>query len=146
MARESTNKTQATTVAVDDFLAGLDNEQRRTDAQALCTIMSRVTGEPPVMWGSAIIGFGQYHYKYDSGREGDMAAASFSPRAASLTLYLSGGFADDTDLLDALGPHKVKGSCLHIKRLADVATPVLETLIANSYRYVKENHDTTGHG
>jgi hypothetical protein len=136
MARSSENKTQPTTVPVAQFIAGVEHPQRRADAMVLLELMERITGEPAVMWGPSIIGFGQYHYKYASGREGDMAAAGFSPRKAEQVIYLYVEDESQDGLLDRLGPHRFGKCCLYIKRLADVDMKVLEQLIHNSYSYV----------
>ena len=107
--------------SVEDYLAGLENPERRSDAQKLCEIMSDVTGEPPVMWGPTMIGFGRYHYRYASGHEGDSALASFAPRKQQLVVYLVGGFDDrHAAQMKKLGPHKTGKGCLYLKRLADV--------------------------
>src|SRR5687767_5244453 len=114
------NKTQAGTGSPAEYIEQLENPDRREDARALCALMSRVTGEAPIMWGGSIIGFGRYHYRYDSGREGDAPAAGFSPRARELVVYLSAHSDASDDLLGRLGKHKVGKSCLYIKRLSDV--------------------------
>ncbi len=130
------NKTKATDVSVDDFLAGVKNEQRRFDGRQLVELYRRITGEPPVMWGPSIIGFGKCHYKYDSGREGDMGAAGFSPGVANLTVYLVDGVAKYEHLLATLGPHKVGKVCVYLKRLSDIDLDVLEQIIRTSYEHV----------
>lgn len=129
------NKTQPTNQDVLAFLAAVPDEEKRRDSQKLLTIMSQVTGEKPVMWGSSIVGFGSYHYKYASGREGDAPAAGFSPRKESLTIYPMEGFSNQ-DLVSQLGPHKTSKSCLYIKRLSDVDEIVLRKLIKRSYDYI----------
>ena len=106
---------------VADFLAQVPSEQQREDARRLCAIMAEVTGEPPVRWGTSIIGFGTSHDRYPSGREGDSALASFSPRSQHLAIYLIGDFAQrHQSVLARLGPHKTGKGCLYIKRLDDV--------------------------
>ncbi|MCC7479059.1 DUF1801 domain-containing protein [bacterium] len=130
----SQNKTTATDVPVADFLASVENDQRRSDAQTVLELMGRVTGQPAKMWGPSIIGFGSYHYKYESGREGDMCAAGFSPRKDSLVLYLEGLDTFQQPQLARLGPCKTGKVCLYIKRLADIDLAVLEQMIRDSYK------------
>ena len=106
-----------TTAEVDGFIDGVANETRRCDAWALCELMTSVTGEPPVMWGSSIVGFGSYHYRYESGRTGDAPVAGFSPRKTNLVVYLVGGFEDRyPKLVERLGPHTTGKACLYLKR------------------------------
>jgi hypothetical protein len=114
------------------FIASIPDEGQRRDATTLATVMERVTGSPPVMWGSNIVGFGSYHYRYASGREGDWFLAGFSPRSKSLTVYISDGFAEYGALLERLGKHSTGKSCLYIKRLADVDLAVLEEMLRKS--------------
>ena len=130
MAR-SANKTTATTASVDSFIAQLTQQQQQ-DARQLCQAMSDITGHPPVMWGPSIIGFDQYHYKYESGRQGDMAAIGFSPRQGKISIYLVDGAPKYQLLLDQLGPHQVGKACLYVKRLSDIDLSVLRELIAKS--------------
>ena len=128
-------KTQPTKVDVEAFLAAVPDERRRADARALCSLLSEVTGEPPVMWGTSIVGFGTYHYRYESGHEGDSALVGFSPRKANLVLYLVGGFADrHPKLLEKRGPHTTGKGCLYLKSLADVDLDVLRQLVDRSTR------------
>ena len=123
---------------VADFLAQVPGEQQREDARRLCALMAEVTGEPPVMWGTSIIGFGTYHYRYPSGREGDSALASFSPRSQHLAIYLIGDFAHRyQSVLARLGPHKTGKGCLYIKRLDQVDQDALRELIDRSARVRK---------
>ncbi len=127
-----------TGVPVDEFLARVPDEQRRQDAHRLCAMMQEITGQPPVMWGTSIIGFGTYHYRYASGREGDSALASFSPRGQQLAVYLIGGFAARYQpVLARLGPHKTGQGCLYLKRLDDVDQDALRELIDRSVRVRK---------
>ncbi len=123
------NKTQPTEVDVADFLAQVEPEQRRIDGQRLDALFREVTGFEPRMWGPTIVGYGRYHYVYDSGREGDYLATGFSPRKANLVLYIMPGYADFGDILDRLGKHKLGKSCLYINKLADVDETVLAELI-----------------
>lgn len=122
-------KTKPTSDSVERFLDALD-EARRHDCQTLVRLMSKATGAAPRMWGANIVGFGDYHYKYETGREGDWFQVGFSPRARDLTLYLLPNLDRHQALLDKLGPHKTGKSCLYVKRLSDVDGKVLEKLIA----------------
>jgi hypothetical protein len=124
-----------TSADVDAFLEAVPDENRRSDARALLELMRSVTGEPPVMWGPTIVGFGSYHYRYESGRTGDAPLAGFSPRKPNLVVYLVGGFEDRyPKLLEQLGPHKTGKACLYLKRLGDVDLDVLRQLIERSMR------------
>jgi hypothetical protein len=125
-------KTRPTGVSVDDFLDGVEHPVRRSDGQALRTMMERITGEPAMMWGPSIVGFGSYHYRYASGHEGDMARIGFSPRSANLVLYV-GGFPEYEALLGKLGKHKGSKACLYINKLGDVDLAVLEEIIRRSW-------------
>ena len=131
------NKTKATAASVDDFLDVVPDPQRRADGKRLRAIMERLSGEPAAMWGPSIVGFGSYHYRYESGHEGDMARIGFSPRAKELVLYL---FGKRQALMDRLGKYRTGKSCLYVKRLADVDEAVLEQLIAESLAYMKEKY------
>ena len=118
---------------VEEFLAGVPDGPRREDARRLCATMAQITGEPPAMWGSSIIGFGAYHYRYASGRSGDSPLAGFSPRRQHLVIYLVGGFESrHQSVLARLGPHKTGKGCLYLKRLDDVDQDVLRELINRS--------------
>jgi hypothetical protein len=126
---------QPTGTDVEAFLGAVPNEQRRADARELCALLSEITGEPPMLWASGIVGFGTYHYRYDSGREGDAPVAGFAPRSAHLVIYLVGGFIDRHErLLERLGPHKTGKSCLYMKRLADTDLDVLRALVTQSMK------------
>ena len=121
--------------SVEEFLAGVPDEQRREDSRRLCTMMQEITGEPPAMWGASIIGFGSYHYRYASGHEGDSALASFAPRRQHLAIYLVGEFESRyRSVLARLGPHKSGKGCLYIKRLDDVDGDALREVIDRSVR------------
>lgn len=124
------NKTQPTKVSVAAFIDALPDQTKRSDAKQLVKLMQSATGEKPTMWGPSIIGFGSYHYKYDSGREGDMPVIGFSPRKAATVLYGMNG--DSGGLLAKLGRHTTGKGCLYIKKLADVDHKVLEALILKS--------------
>src|SRR6478752_3676672 len=130
------NKTVPTDIDVVTFLDAVEHPVRRRDAATLAALMARVTGERARMWGPTIVGFGSYHYRYPSGREGDMAAAGFSPRKAATTVYLPDGFSAYTELLESLGPHTTGTSCLYVKDLATVDLGVLEEIVGRSYATV----------
>lgn len=123
------NKTKPTKVSVAAFIDAITEEGRRADAKALVKLMQKAAGEKPKMWGPSIIGFGSYHYTYDSGREGDMPVVAFSPRKAATVLY---GLSDSEALLPKLGKHTRGKGCLYIKKLADVDQKVLETMVAKA--------------
>ncbi len=122
-------KTRPTEVTPEAFIAAVPDPVRQADAQTLAALMQRLTGDPPKMWGPSIIGFGNYRYKYESGREGEMCRVGFSPRKAELVLYVLDGAADQSETLARLGKHKTGKGCLYIKKLADVDINVLEALI-----------------
>jgi hypothetical protein len=125
-------KTKPTDQSVDDFLKGVSDERRRQDCYAILEFMKKATGAEPKMWGGSIVGFGAYHYKYASGREGDWFLTGFSPRKQNLTLYIMAGFGEYDELLAKLGKHKTGKACLYINKLADVDVSVLQELIAKS--------------
>lgn len=124
-------KTVAHAGDVDAFLASAPHA---ADGAALAALMTRATGEPPVMWGPSIVGFGHYRYRYASGREGEMCRVGFAPRKAELVLYVGAGRPEQAALLERLGKHKTGKGCLYVKRLADVDQGVLEQIVANAYR------------
>jgi hypothetical protein len=126
-------KTKVNEASVEEFLSKVENEQKRRDSLELLKIMKQVTKQEPKMWGPAIIGFGSYHYKYESGREGDMPQIAFSPRKQNLTLYIGVGDDSDNPLLKKLGTYTTGKVCLYIKKLADVDRDVLQELIADSF-------------
>ncbi|MDP5279340.1 DUF1801 domain-containing protein [Sphingomonas sp. DG1-23] len=125
-------KTKATPASVDGFIEAVANPRRREDAKAVRAMMERVSGDPAQMWGPSIIGFGSYHYRYDSGHEGDMCRIGFSPRAAQLVFYV-GGFEGYEALLARLGKHKTSKACLYVNKLADVDVGVLEEIVRESW-------------
>lgn len=133
-------KTKQTGASVEDFLAGVADEARREDCRALVRLMTRVTGAPPRMWGSGMVGFGRYHYKYASGREGDWFLTGFAPRKQDLTLYIMAGFDRYEDLMARLGRHRTGRSCLYVKRLADIDADVLDALVTASVAHVKQTY------
>lgn len=122
------------------FINSVDNEKRRKDALVVLEIMKEVTREKPVMWGPSIIGFGSYHYKYGSGREGDMPLAGFSPRKQSLVLYIMSGFERGKELMEKLGKYKTGKSCLYVNKLEDIDMEILKKLIAGSVKYMKDKY------
>jgi hypothetical protein len=126
------NKTKPTKLSVAEFIDALKDQSKREDAKALVKLIQSATGEKPKMWGPSIIGFGSYHYTYDSGREGDMPLAGFSPRNAATVLYNVMGFSGSEVLLAKLGKHTTGKGCLYIKKLADVDPKVLEALVVKS--------------
>lgn len=134
------NKTKPTDVSVDAFIDAVPDAQRREDARTIRAMMERLSGQPAVMWGPSIVGFGYCRYKYESGREGEMGRTGFSPRARELVVYLVGGFPRHQEIMDRLGKYKTGKSCLYIKKLSDVDTDVLEELIVDSLAYMREKY------
>ncbi len=134
------SKTKATHEGVVAYLACIEDAARREDCAELVKLMSRATRQKPKMWGGGIVGFGSYHYKYESGREGDACATGFSSRKGDITIYLAPEFAGRDQLLGNLGKHKVGKGCLYIRRLSDVDPDVLEQLIAASYAERKRRY------
>lgn len=138
MATTKKPATAPTDTDVEAFLEAVPDEQRRADARQVCALMQEVTGEPPVLWGGSIIGFGKYHYRYESGHEGDAPLAGLSPRKPHLVIYLIGGYEErHASTLAKLGPHKTGKGCLYLKRLEDVDMAVLRELIVRSMRVHK---------
>ena len=138
MAAKKGPAMRRTGASVEGFLARVPDWRRREDTRRLCAVMQQITGEPPMMWGSSIIGFGTYHYRYASGHEGDSALASFSPRSQHLVIYLVGEFESrHQSVLARLGPHKTGKGCLYVKRLDDVDRDALRELIDRSVRVRK---------
>ena len=123
------NKTKATNISVSGFIDGLSDESKRADAKALVKLLQNAAGEKPKMWGPSIVGFGSYHYTYDSGREGDMPVVAFSPRKAATVLY---GLGEAEALLPKLGKHTRGKGCVYIKKLADVDQKVLKAMVVKS--------------
>lgn len=133
-------KTKASKMSVPAYLATIKNVEMREDCEALVGIMSGVTKAPPVLWGTSIVGFGAYRYKYASGREGDWPLVSFSPRAKNLVIYVMPGCDGHDAMVAALGPVKCSGSCIHVKRLADLNQPALVRLLKASMAHLKKTH------
>ena len=132
-------KTKQTTASVEDFLNAIPDAQRRRDCRTLAALMEEVTQSPPSMWGDSIVGFGKYHYKGASGREGDWFVVGFASRKQDLTLYLMGGLEQREALLSHLGKHKTGKGCLYVKRLADVDMEVLRELVAQSFAHMRQD-------
>ncbi len=133
-------KTKETKSSVEKFLDAVEDKRKRDDAYTILDMMQKATKEPPKMWGPSIIGFGTYHYKYESGHEGDMCMIGFSPRKAALTLYILMGFEGYDELMEKLGKHKTSKACLYIKKLEDVDVKVLKELITLSVKYMKAKY------
>jgi hypothetical protein len=139
MAR-SANKTTTTSVSPEEFIGALENPQRQADARVLLKFFRNLTGWKPKMWGPSMIGFGSYHYRYETGREGDMLVTGFSPRKANLVLYIMPGYNDLSEPLRRLGKHRIGKSCLYINKLADVNMDVLEEIVRAGVAYMKANY------
>ncbi len=125
-------KTRPTPTSAADFIAAVEDPKRRADAEAASVLMAEATGEPPVMWGASIVGFGTYHYRYASGHEGDAPLVGFSPRKGNLVFYLYGCDEERGDLLARLGKHKAGKGCVYVNRLSDVDAKVLKEMAAAS--------------
>lgn len=136
------NKTQPTEKSVDAFLDGIEHPVRKADGLALLDLFKRVTGLTPKMWGPTIVGFGRYKYHYKSGREGEFLITGFSPRKASLSLYLLPGYDDLSEPLSRLGKHKLGQGCLYVNKLADIDLAVLEEMIKKNFEKIKTTHET----
>lgn len=131
-------KTKKNEASVEGFLKSVENEKRREDSFVVLDLMKEVTGEKPTMWGTSIVGFGSYHYKGASGREGDWMKVGFSPRKQNMTLYIMDGFGSYDSLLDKLGKYKTGKSCLYINKLEDVNQTVLRELVKQSFASVSD--------
>jgi hypothetical protein len=132
------NKTQPTDASVTAFLDAVEDETRRSDARRVLELMRDVTGEEPRMWGPSIVGFGDYHYRYESGREGDWFLTGFAPRKANLVLYIMSGFPRHAELMERLGKHRTGKSCLYVNRLDDLDLDVLRELVRRSVEHVAD--------
>lgn len=130
----STNRTVPTGADVGAFIDSVPDDRRRRDAASLVELMGDVTGQPPALWGSSIVGFGTRHYRYASGREGDVAAVGFAPRKAESVLYLNGDLAEYADLLARLGPHRTGKGCLYLKHVDQVDAGTLREIVERAYR------------
>ena len=131
-------KTKPTQASVKEFLNQIPDKERRDDCFAVTKMMEEITGHKPKMWGPSIVGFGTYHYKYASGREGDWPISAFSPRKKDLTLYIMMGFEKHPELMKQLGKHSTSKSCLYIKRLSDIHIPTLKKLIKSSVKQLED--------
>jgi len=131
------NKTIETSLSVDDFINAVKEEAKRKDSLTLVQLIKKQTGLEPKMWGAGIVGFGKYHYKYESGHEGDSALVAFSPRAAAISLYLSGGFENRDELLEKLGKYKTGKGCIYVKTLEDINIKTLQKMITNHVKHIQ---------
>lgn len=136
----SGNKTRPTDQSVEAFIDSLDDQQKIADSYSLIDLMKEVTGCEPKMWGPSIIGFDQYHYKYESAREGDFLKVGFSPRKREFSIYIMSGFKKHEELMKKLGKHRTGKSCLYVKRLEDINLDVLRDLVQESVRLVNEKY------
>lgn len=143
MAKTAQVKTTVNDGNVTGFLNSIEDEQKRNDSLAITRLMEQVTKEKPKMWGSSIVGFGSYHYKYESGREGDAPILGFSPRKQNLTLYLPGGLENYQGLMKKLGKYSTGKGCLYIKSLSDIDTAVLKELITASHKVGRSMDDAS---
>lgn len=132
------NKTTETAGSISAFIDTVNEQQRREDCCSLVEMVKKLTGFEPRMWGPNIVGFGSYHYRYDSGREGDSPLVAFSPRASSIAVYLSGNFDHREALLEKLGKHKTNKGCIHIKALTDINIETLQKMISNHISHIKK--------
>jgi hypothetical protein len=139
---QATLKTVPTEKKVNDFINATNDPQKIADSFTLIEIMSRLTGKQPKMWGPSIIGFGSYHYKYESGREGDASVTGFSPRKGNLVIYIMPGYQNLDKELSKLGKHTIGKSCLYLKKLDDVNLEILEKIISHGIDYMKKNYTT----
>jgi len=135
------NKTIETENTVAGFLMTIPDEKKRKDFSEIIELIKKQTGLEPKMWGTAIVGFGSYYYKYESGREGDAPLAGISPRSNSITFYLGSNFDKREELLAKFGKHKIGGGCIHIQKLEDIDKTVLIKMVKNSIKHRKEEHD-----
>ena len=136
------NKTKSTKANVTKFINSIDDKQMRADARKVAAMMRRATGKRAKMWGSSIVGYGTYHYRYATGREGDFMITGFSPRKQALTVYIMPGFSPFDKLMAKLGTYKTGKSCLYIKRLSDVDEDVLERLVDSSVEHMRKKYET----
>ena len=137
-------ETRPTDASVEAFLDAVDDERKRSDARIVAAMMGEITGSTGVMWGSSIVGFGTYHYRYASGREGTFFETGFAPRKRALTLYVMAGFSEYEELLGRLGKHTTGKSCLYMRRLAEVDLDVLRDLLERSVAYIRSKYSSRG--
>lgn len=136
------NKTKPAKLSVTTFVNGIEDKQQRADVKKVATMMQKATGSRAKMWGSNIVGYGEYHYKYESGREGDAMLIGYSPRKQALSIYVMPGFSTFTALLKKLGKHKIGSSCLYVKRLSDIDEEVLQKIIDSSVKIMRKKYKT----
>ena len=136
----ATNKTQPTPIKVSEFIAGIEDSRKRADCKELMKLMRETTGKRATMWGPSIVGFGKYHYKYASGREGDFFLTGFAPRKQALTIYIINGFDAHAELMEKLGKFKTGKSCLYVKSLDAIDRAVLKDLVEASVAYMREKY------
>ena len=136
------NKTQPTKASVTSFIAAIEDEERRAEVRKVAAMMRKATGKKAQMWGPSIVGYGTYHYKSASRRQGDFMITGFAPRKQALTVYILPGFENFEALMSKLGKYKIGKSCLYIKRLSDVDEKVLERLISESVKYMRKHYET----
>lgn len=134
-------KTKPNSKDVDTLIANIEKEGKREDSKKILEIMREITGRMPVMWGDSMIGFGSYHYKYDSGREGDWFITGFSPRKQNISIYIMSGFSDYEKLLKQLGKHKTGKSCLYINKLEDIDQDILREMITRSIEFMESKYE-----
>ncbi len=136
------NKTKPGAISVAAFINGIEDRERRSEVKKVAAMMRAATGSRARMWGTSIMGFGSYHYRYDSGREGDFLITGLSPRKQALTVYIMPGFSHFEGLMKKLGKYKTGKSCLYIRRLADIDEKVLNRLIVDAVKYMRRNYET----
>jgi hypothetical protein len=134
------NKTKPTQLKVSEFIAAIEDKRKRTDCRELMKLMSGITGNRAKMWGASIVGYGKYHYKYASGREGDFFLTGFSPRKQALSIYIISGFELNPELMEKLGKFKTGKSCLYVKTLDDIDRSVLAQLVEESVAYMRKTY------
>ena len=134
------NKTKPTQLKVSDFIAGIEDKVKRDDCRELMKLMAKITGNRAKMWGAAIVGYGKYHYKYESGREGDFFLTGFSPRKQALSIYIVSGFSINPELMEKLGKYKTGKSCLYVKKLDDVDRSALAQLVKESVAFIRKKY------
>jgi len=138
-----TNKTRPEDTSAEAFIDSIEDPERRADCARIADIMAEATGEPAIMWGTSMVGFGSYHYRYASGREGDFFLTGFAPRKTNISVYIMAGFADFDSLMQRLGKYKTGKSCLYIKRLADIDEAVLVELVAESVAWMRNKYPSS---
>ena len=136
----SDNKTKPTEISPADFVEEVEHPVRKADAERLLDLFGKITGLSPRMWGPSLIGYGEYHYEYETGREGDFMMTGFSPRKANLVVYIMPGYTDRSEMLARLGKHKMGKSCLYINKLADINMDVLEEIISDGFAEMKDKY------